>query len=236
MNIILFPEGVRSFAPDDERAVHIRKVLRLAPGDSFTAGEINGARGTATLARVGAEGVSFDFEPEREDSSLAPLTVIIAMVRPICMRRILRELVSMGVGRLVLTGSELGEKSYLSAGLYTTGEHEEIMLSGAMQGGHTGIPPVVFARSVREAVEAAGATDELLLLDNVIGAERFSDVELRGRSATIAIGGERGWTMKEREIFLSAGYRGVLMGRHILRTETACVAASALALHSMGLI
>lgn len=233
MNIILFEKGLRHFERNDERAVHLLKVLHAKEGSTFTAGEIGGARGKGVVLSVD-DGISFGFEPERDDSQLYPLTVILGQVRPICMRRILRELVSLGVSRLVLPVTELGEKSYSSSSLYTSGEYKDILLSGAMQSGHTGITEVIFTADVPSALEYMAG--ERLLLDNVIGASRFSELDLRSRAVTLAIGPERGWSAREREIFISSGFKAVLMGSRILRTETAAVAGSALALEAMGYI
>lgn len=233
MNIILFEKGIRHFDAADERAEHLIRVLHAAPGYEFTAGEINGERGRAVITSM-SNGIDFEFKAEAEDSSLYPLTVILAQVRPICMKRILRELVSMGVGHLVLTSSELGEKSYRDATMYKNGEYLDIMRSGAMQGGHTGLTRVTFASSVSEAVKYAEGT--LLLPDNVIGSRSFSSYELKGKPVTLAIGPERGWSDNERRIFQESGFSPVLMGSHILRTETAAVAGTALALAAMGSI
>lgn len=233
MNIILFEKGVRHFDAADERAEHLIRVLHASSGYEFTAGEINGDRGRAVVTSI-ADGIDFEFTPEKEDSALYPLTVILAQVRPICMKRILRELVSMGVGHLVLTSSELGEKSYRDATMYKNGEYLDIMRSGAMQGGHTGLTRVTFAISAKEAVCYADGVR--LLPDNVIGSRSFSSYELEGRPVTLAIGPERGWSDNERRIFQEAGFSPVLMGSHILRTETAAVAGTALALAAMGSI
>ena len=235
MNIILFDRDEREFTKGDERFDHLRNVLHAKEGSTFRGGIINAERGECTVTSLTGEGVSFSFVPEKEDSSLFPLTVILAMVRPICMKRILRELVSLGVSRIILTTSELGEKSFRSSGLYTEGEYRKIMLSGAMQGGHTGVAECIFAGSVREAVSLADPGLHLLL-DNVVGSVRFSSLELEKGSVTLAIGPERGWSEKERMLFLESGFIPTVMGNHILRTETAAVAAVALALERMGKI
>ena len=235
MNIILFDKDTRHFDCSDERFLHIRKVLRLKEGDSFIAGEYDSFRGEAVITSLTGDGLDFTFHPYCDDSELNPLTMILAMVRPICMKRILRELASMGLSRLILVKSDLGEKSYQEAGLYTNGEYREIVVSGAMQGGHTGIMKVSFASCLEETLEM-NESDTDLLLDNVIGSKRFCELDLKGRVLTIAVGGERGWSAREREVFLTHSFIPVKMGERILRSETAAVASSALALEAMGII
>ena len=233
MNIILFEKGVRHFEAKDERTLHLLKVLHASVGTEFISGEINGEKGKSVITSI-TDGISFDFFPTCDGKELYPLTVIVALVRPICMKRILRELVSMGVGHIILTSSELGEKSYKDATLYKDGSYQNIMLSGAMQGGFTGVPSITFTSSVSDAIKESRGV--CLLPDNVIGTKSFSSYNLEGKEVTLAIGSERGWSDKERSLFLCSGFSPVLMGKHILRTETASVAGCALALEAMGYI
>ena len=233
MNIILFQEGERFFPSSDERCGHIRKVLKLKAGDSFRGGVVNGFSGDAVITSDTAEGIAFSFTPSADTSALRPLTLMVAQVRPICMRRILREAVSLGVGRLLLPVTDLGEKSYLSSGLYTTGEYRDILLDGAMQSGKTGVPEAVLTESVEAALPLLG-DERKLLLDNVIAAERLSGMDLEGLSVALAVGPERGWSERERRLFLDDGFIPASLGDRILRTETAAVASVALALGRMG--
>ncbi len=228
-------EGERIFSPSDERAQHIRKVLHLKEGDSFRCGVVNAAEGSAFITSITDEGVAFTFTPEKDSSALYPVTLIVGQTRPICMRRILREAVSLGAGRIILPITDLGEKSYSSSSLYTSGEYRRILLDGAMQAGKTGVSECVIVSGVEEAVEKA-ESDELLLLDNVIGAENLSRMNLFHKSVTLAIGPERGWSERERNYFLAKGFTPTLLGSRILRTETAVSASLAVALSRMGLL
>ncbi len=218
----------------DERAKHIAKVLRLKKGDSFRAGIVNGCELMCTVEEIDESGIKVKAEKGEDLSSLYPLTLLLAQVRPICMRRILREAVSLGVGRIMLFISDLGEKSYSEASLYKSGEYLEIMKDGAMQSGFTGIPEVSFYKNLAEALNCV-EEQERILLDNVIGAERLSMMKLSG-TVVLAIGPERGFTDNERLLMLSHGFRPALLGKRILRTETAAVAGIGLALAGMDMI
>lgn len=239
MNIILFdgfPKG--GFIPaSDDRASHILNILHLRQGDSFKMGIINESEGEATIESVSDEGVSVSYKSCCKPV-LYPVTLLCAQVRPICMKRILREAVSLGVGRIILSGSDTGEKSYLSSNLYKTGEYREYLLDGAMQSAHAGLPEVLFAdhanmavRLVRENCEGA----DLIMLDNVVGAVPLSTAEV-GKSAVLSIGPERGWSDRERKLFQESGFRPMLLGSRVLRTETACSTGVAVLLSRMGLL
>ena len=235
MNIILFREGETFLPIRDERASHILKVLHLGKGDRFRGGYVNSMEGIMTVEDISDDGISLSFAPEKDSSALYPLTLICAQVRPICMRRILREAVSMGVGKMILPVSDLGEKSYLGASLYTEGEYRKILIDGAMQSGFTGVSSVQIAGTLDEALaEASG--DVKIILDNRKGASRLSDADLKDRSAVLAIGPERGWSEREVRLFEEAGYYPMLLGKRILRTETAAVGGTLLALSRMGFV
>ncbi len=235
MNIILFKDGEDKLLRGDERFKHIIKVLHLKEKDSFKAGYINGPQGRATIERMSDDEIILSFDFKEDSSALYPLTLIIAQVRPICMKRILRESVTLGASRLLLAVSELGEKSYLESSLYRTDEYKEILLDGAMQSGYTAIPETLILPSIDAAI-AKDDSDIKILLDNVIGAEPLSSMDLSGKSVTLAIGPERGWSDRERKLLLSAGYKPALLGSRILRTETAVSAGSAVALSRMKLL
>ena len=235
MNIILLKDGELFLPSSDDRAKHIRKVLHLNEGDSFRAGIVNGMRGKARIEAMEERGIRLSFTAKDDGARLYPLTLIVAQVRPICMRRILREAVSMGVRKLILPVSDLGEKSYLGASLYTEGEYENILLDGAMQSGFTGVSAVSITQSLDDAIAEADG-DVKILLDNREGAMSLSEAVLAGKSVVLAIGPERGWSHREVGLFERAGYSPMLIGKRILRTETAAVGGTLLALSRMGFV
>jgi RsmE family RNA methyltransferase len=54
------------------------------------------------------------------------------------------------------------------------------------------------------------------------------------RRAVLAVGPERGWSDRERELLEKAAFLRLSLGGRALRTETACVAASVLILEKIG--
>ena len=240
MNIILFDEmPYNGLIPaSDDRAKHITGVLKLSVGDCFKMGIINKSEGDATVMAISEQGVEISYEPKLVPS-LYPVTLLCAQVRPICMKRILREAVSLGVGRIILCGSDTGEKSYLSSNLYKTGEYKLYLLDGAMQSSHAGMPDVLFANTADGAVkmvkEVCSENVDTIMLDNVVGAVPLSTASV-GKETVLAIGPERGWTDRERALFSRIGYRPMLLGSRVLRTETACSAGVSVLLSRMGLL
>ena len=118
----------------------------------------------------------------------------------------------MGVEKLILPISDLGEKSYSSSSLYKDGEYRSILLDGAAQSGKTGVSECILTEGVEKAIEEAGE-GEKLLMDNVIGAVNLSSLSLQGKRVILAIGPERGWSERERDIFLPSVIRRASMER-----------------------
>ncbi len=242
MNIILFdslPENNTIQAASREHAEifeHLTKVLKVTPGQSIRMGVVNSSEGTGVITAVRDGEIEFTYKAETKPA-LHPATLLVAQVRPICMKRILREAVSLGVCRIILTGSDTGEKSYLSSNLYKTGEYRWYLMEGAMQSGHAGIPEVTFTKTVREALALipGDTSTSLVLPDNVCGAVPLREAHLKEK-AVFAVGPERGWSDRERKLFMENGFEPVLLGNRILRTETACSAGLGILLSTMKLI
>ena len=160
MNIVLLRQGelsaeTFSFSKTDERFLHIKKVLKLDVGSTFKAGLINGQKGTAEITSFSDEGLSARFTVSENvdgvntDSILPPIKLILGFPRPIQLRRILRDVAGLGIEALYLTGTELGEKSYLQADIAAETEIERLLIDGCSQAGDTHIPKVYRAYSLR---------------------------------------------------------------------------------------
>ena len=241
MNICLFskdeienPEPFLSF--DDKRGEHILKVLHKVQGDSFTAGVIDGVSGEAVITLIdnSARKIFFKFSPGGDGKPLNPLKLIVGFVRPIQLRRLLRDVAALGVSELHLTGTELGEKSYMQSDLAQPEKVRELLLEGTVQAGSTHVPNVFIHKSVQECLERMGSLrlSKGICLDNINPACSLSEVE--GQSVIAAIGSERGWTDRERRLFEDAGFIRCGMGSRIMRTETAVTVAGAIILNGMG--
>ena len=259
MNIILFTDIPKYLPLADERALHIRKILKLKAGDSFRAGILDGPAGEVRIIGVDEKGYTLEWTETGPSVGLYPLTLITGFVRPISAKRILREAASLGVGRLIFTVTDTGERSYLEANLWKTGEYRQYLVNGLQTAGATVMPKIDLCRGVREALQAAhqeslpagredssgsphgsfaggpaGKRPVLLLLDNISGEGSLSARNLKDRVVVLAVGSERGWSDRERKNFLEAGFEPMRIGSRVLRTETACTAGIALVLRGMG--
>lgn len=234
MNIILIEKDERFFPRYDERCVHIRKILKKKAGEFFSAGEVNGPEGTARIERLDESGLSFSFTAERPSSPLHPLILLVGFPRPIQLKRLLRDVSSLGVASVLLSGTDLGEKSYRESNLVDRGSVDASLREGAVQAASTAIPSFSLCDSIDDALRTLPDAAQRIVLD-VEGAvcplaEAEGDTPTGERPLVLAIGSERGWSARERELFRLSGFTVCSLGSRILRTETACTAAVSVAL------
>ena len=251
MNIILFePHEVGKPLPRrDERAIHLLKVLHKKNGDSFEAGILGGNRGTGKIESVRIDGsVTYSLYLKDEAPARYPVHMAIGFPRPIQIRRILRDLSSLGITAIDLIGTELGEKSYRKTKLLSDGGARQAMIEGAVQARDTAIPALSAYNSLDDWLgqrpwENTGEKKSsirtrplLIAADNARPEGSLANLSAIGQTIVLAVGSERGWSDAERQKLEKAGFLRLSMGERVLRTETACVAAAILALEKIGVL
>jgi 16S rRNA U1498 N3-methylase RsmE len=193
-----------------------------------------------------------------------PVRIAVGFPRPIQIRRLLRDLSNFGIEAVDLIGTELGEKSYRDTKLLTDGGARAALIEGAVQSRDTcipvlsvynnledwlaerswerppstpGAPPAALEKNVLPlwGVYTGSSRNPLLVaLDNVRPEGSLALLSALGQSIVLAVGSERGWSDRERDLLEKAGFIRLSMGERALRTETACVAAAVLALEKIG--
>jgi RsmE family RNA methyltransferase len=234
VNIILFEYNELGvpLPKQDARTIHLLKVLHKDAGAPFDAGVLGGKRGTGRIERVNSDGaIEFSLDLNEEAPSRLPIRVAVGFPRPIQLRRLLRDMANMGVSAIDILGTELGEKSYRDTTLLTDGGARDALIEGAIQARDTLLPALEAYTSLSAWLDAHPWESNALLIaaDNVRPAGTFSRLTCERGHVVIAIGSERGWSEHERAHLEAAGFSRCSLGDRALRTETACVAAVALA-------
>jgi 16S rRNA (uracil1498-N3)-methyltransferase len=231
MNLILFAQAEldHPLPRDDIRAQHILGVLRLAPGDSFDVGLIDGPRGKALLTKISETGLQLEFRWGPAEPDLDPITLIVGLSRPQTNRKILQEATALGVRRMLFVLTERGEPTYASSRLWTTGEYRRHVLTGVEQAFSTRVPEVEFGMPLATALDDLAGAATRVALDNYEHTRSLASVTFpHAEPVSLAVGSERGWTGNERTALRQHGYVLAGMGPRVLRTETAVIAGLAL--------
>lgn len=245
MNLLLFERAEdAAFIPtSDPRTQHLRGVLRIHPGDTCYVGVVNGPRGCARLTREAPEGLHFEVAWQATTDPKIHLDCLIATPRPQTARRILSELTSLGIRRLCFTASERAEPSYAQSSLWASGEWRRHCWQGAEQAFATRLPDIFHADALTAAIARLDAQPppRRLALDVYEPSAFLGHALAQATSApapasgtVLAFGPERGWGPTDRDTLRDAGFQLVHLGERPLRSDTACIAATSLALSSTG--
>ena len=227
----------------DPRAIHIVKVLKTEQGGGFDAGIINGSIGKAVLEESNPEILRLNFRPLKTPAGLYPLTLIMGLSRPQTVKKVIREGTALGISRFIFSVTEKGEKTYSDSGVLKPESLRKLFIEGAQQAFCTELPEAVICDSIALAVKTAAQPASgvsLIALDNyeaVIPLSEFwKNSGASTESVVLAVGSERGWSTRERDIFRDSGYTLASLGPRVLRTETAVITGSSICLSGMGCI
>ena len=243
MNIILFEDHEKNntLQKRDERAVHLIKILHKKEGDSFEAGILGGKSGNGKIEKINSDGsIIFSLDLINPPLQRLPVCLAVGFPRPIQIRRILRDLSSLGVCAINLFGTDLGEKSYRKTNLLNDGGAYKALIEGANQSRDTTLPQFEVYENLEEWLKQCPwkknpQTESALLVaaDNVRPIGAFADIKHGASSVVLAVGSERGWSEPERDLLDSAGFLRLSLGSRAMRTETACTAAAVLAISGL---
>lgn len=237
MNIVLVEKNEiqngRLFL-SDRRAEHIIKVLKSKTGERLRIGEIDGRRGEGIVVRLESNRpylVELETWFTEQPEPRPELDIILALPRPIMLRRILGQLATLGVGTLYLIHSNRVEKSFWQATILEEAEYRGHLLQGLEQAVATRVPRIEIHRRFRPFIEDFYPTRK--------GEYRYSfvahpardcrvlpNIQERGR-VIMAIGPEGGWVDFEIAKFTELGFAALSLGTRILKVDTAVIAAHA---------
>ena len=256
MNRILFEsdeihDGRATFS--DVRAEHVLNVLHGEVGQTLKTGVLDGPIGTSVIERI--EGGSVTVRCTHETPSLPPwIDLILAPPRPRVMKRLLPQLASLGVRRIVLVGAEKVEKAFWGAQLLKEEIYRPLLVDGLQQAGTTAVPMIEVFKSFKRFVEnkldsffggqsprivahpAAAATSAaapVVVATNLRGqspefGEQSPEFQCGACGAralpVLAVGPEGGWTDEEVARLEEKGFARMSLGARILRTDTALIA------------
>ena len=103
---------------------------------------------------------------------------------------------------------------------------QEIVVSACEQSGRNIVPKVLPLRTYAQALQQLPQETTKLLM-SLNRAQKLSDVQPQSGKVVFMVGPEGGWTEKEEQQAFDAGFQSVTLGKRVLRTETASLAAIA---------
>jgi 16S rRNA (uracil1498-N3)-methyltransferase len=226
----------QSAAIEGETAHHLGRVLRAQAGQLYELSD-----GVAVwLGRI--ESVARDriqFALLEEIPAHAPavdLILLLSIVKFDAFEWAIEKATELGVGMIVPVAASRSEKALLAAAGKRLERWEKIVVEASQQSRRARVPAISSPLRLREAFNEAYPLGAKVILSERSNAPALRDVlsAVTVSQATLAIGPEGGWTDEELTLAGAAGFREASLGRLILRTETAVVAALASLNYALG--
>ena len=229
MNIILFDRDEiadNSVVLSDRRAEHIIKILKRKPGNTVKTGIINGPSGTSTITNITGSAVELLLNDHNTEAITPLVDIVLALPRPIMLKRVLAQVATFGVGNLFLINSNRVEKSFFSASLLDESKTRARLIDGLEQAGDTYLPQVSIHKRFRPFAEdilpkiAADYEKMVIAHPGVpLSLNELLPPPLHGRTLLI-IGPEGGWVDFEIDRFAAQGVQPFHLGPRILRVDS----------------
>jgi RsmE family RNA methyltransferase len=238
MNIILIErQEIKSgeVVLTHRRAEHLVKVLQVQPGDTVRIGIIDGPKGGGTVVALGAKypfWVELQVQFSEGVIERPPIDLLLALPRPIMLRRIFSQAAALGVGAIFITNAQRVEKSFWNATLLNAEEYRPHLLQGLEQAVDTRVPDVYIYERFKPFVEDVlperiQEYSHLLIAHPGSSSTLKNVITTRPERILLAVGPEGGWIDYEIERFSECGFTSFSLGERILKVDTAVVALHA---------
>lgn len=212
---------------------HLRKVLRLGPGDPITVFDDGGWEHEAVIRSVSAQAAEIEvlrsFQAERESPLL--LTLAVGLTKGEKMDFVVEKATELGVHAIVPFVSTYTVPKLDQRKVEKRGERwQRIGLAAAKQCGRTRIPEILPLSDFEDLVRQTSGSLNLLFWEKEAGQtlKQIHATDPDARSILLVIGAEGGFSDQEAGLAQRHGFKPIRLGRRILRAETAAVAATSL--------
>ena len=210
------------------RALHLLRVLQVRPGSVVRLGLVGDRQGKGEVLQVGEAEVRLQVTLGGPLPAPPLVELILALPRPIMLRRILKQATVLGVRRLHLIRARRVEKSYFASPVLAADTIRALLLEAMAQAVDTWLPEVHIHRQFKPFIEdvlpelpGQGLVAHPGVAANLAGVFPSSSPVCPIR---LAVGPEGGWSDYELAAFVERGCSAFSMGSRILHVDTAVVA------------
>ena len=232
MNLILLNSLAckQRLTADDRRTRHIRDTLLRGNNATFYVGVVGEMIGLAhvELEADGSVLFSIDWNVDAPAENAGyPIHLMVGMCRPQTCRKILKDAASLGISSLFFFNADRGEPSYAESSLWQTGEWHRLLLEGIEQSFSVHLPLVERFDNLEQVLVAMKTKyTQRIALDLYECDGSLAPLDTADQEVCLALGSERGWSDRERCLLRSHRFVFKRMGRKVMRTETAVIAAT----------
>jgi 16S rRNA (uracil1498-N3)-methyltransferase len=226
--------GNSAIISDPEIAHRLNSVLRLKKGGRFYLFDSSGSEFLAEITEISGKKVSVGFVDriERNTQPKRTLNLYPSLFKKQRFEWMLEKCTEIGVrsfNPVVSEHSVIKEFAVKSAA--ENRRWQKIMVSAAEQSEHVFVPKINPIQDLSDALILAEknifvAAERLAVDTSDLASQKTFAVP----TVNLFIGPEGGWSAAELELFKKHGAKFISFGKNILRSETACIAGTVIAL------
>ena len=212
---------------DDDSAHYLRTVLRLKQDAEIILFNNQGGEYLATLTEVSRKAVRVDIKAwlDRSVESALMINFGLGISRGDRMDWAVQKAVELGVNNITpLLTSRCNVQVKVDKELQKLGHWQKIAQHASEQSGRTSVPPL---NPIAELENWVTTQHGLKIFLDPYANHTLKQLQPEQGFVTLLSGPEGGFTEAEREVAKAAGFIPVSLGKRILRTETAALAALA---------
>jgi 16S rRNA (uracil1498-N3)-methyltransferase len=216
-----------------EQAAHLARVLRAQAGQEFDIVAGHAVR-RGVVEKVSADAVEFSLHEEVEAGESLPMIVGLSIVRFERMEWAIEKLTELGVERIIPLMAQRSEKHLVQAATKRCDRWRKIARESAQQSRRSQVPEISDPMSLTDCIAVSDGSLRYLFSEEERSRSLWESLMTTDRNVApstkilAAIGPEGGWTSAELSSFVDSGWRSVSLGKNILRSETAAIAAASL--------
>lgn len=211
---------------------YIKAVLRLKPGDKLELLDGTGKVYEAKISRIGKDRASCEIVSSRQEDSEPKTLVTLAQALPKASKMdfVVEKCVELGVHRLIPMTTERTVAKGAKLDRW-----RKLAKEAAEQSGRAIIPEVTELSDLDSVLKMRDKFDLALIPWELETKRSLKSLLLpQFLNVLVLIGPEGGFSIKEVEAARAAGFQAASLGKRILRTETAGLAALANIIYELG--
>ncbi len=238
MNIIVlkkqdFIHNSTSALIQDDRFVHIQRVLNPEVGQSLKVGLLGGSCGNGIVMSIDQHGVVLQVSLNESAPQRHTFDIVLALPRPKMLRRILRTIGEFGVENLYLINSARVEKSYWQSPLLQPEKIHDALIKGMERSKDTIMTNVSLHKRFRPFIEDQLSDicgNRTCWLTDMSATQSVVESKFSSKPAVVMIGPEGGFVPFEIKLAMLKKALPVNLGARTLSVDTALTTILAQAL------
>ena len=222
---------------EGDSAHHLGRVLRAQQGQLYELSDGQHVR-LGRIEKVARDRVEFTLLEEiPAHQPTLDVTLLLSLVKFDAFEWAIEKATELGVSTIVPLAAARSEKGLLAAAGKRAERWKKILAEASQQSRRVRVPVLQSVLRPAEAFAARATGPVKILLSEQPDAPSLRQILQAGplrQQAVLAIGPEGGWTDAEFAAAHASGFREASLGKLILRTETAIVAALASVNYALG--